>query len=195
MYDWARGVYRLNASKGYNRELKTTPSSREGLNFVKLDDLKSEIDIIAETSATNEELRSRLCEALNREVSKYNWVGFYMIDKQDPQYLLLQEYEGAMTVHIRIPLNQGICGAAASSGEIVNVPDVRKDPRYLCCSLETQSEIVVPVFGQDKTVLGELDIDSHMLAAFGDDDIDLLRYCAEVVGNFMERQRRQTAKA
>ena len=70
-----------------------------------------------------------------------------------------------MTPHTRIPLNQGICGAAASSGQTVVVDDVSKDPRYLACSLETKSEIVVPIFVHGK-VVGELDIDSHFPAAF-----------------------------
>ena len=74
-----------------------------------------------------------------------------------------------MTPHTRIPLNQGICGAAASSGQTVVVDDVAKDPRYLACSLETKSEIVVPVFAQGK-VVGELDIDSHFPAAFTRED-------------------------
>ena len=70
-----------------------------------------------------------------------------------------------MTPHTRIPLNQGICGAAASSGQTVVVDDVSTDPRYLACSLETKSEIVVPIFVDGK-VVGELDIDSHFPAAF-----------------------------
>ncbi len=92
---------------------------------------------------------------------KYNWVGFYMLEPgANPPMLVLGHYQGAMTPHTRIPLNQGICGAAASSGKTVVVDDVKKDPRYLACSLETKSEIVVPVFVRGK-VAGELDIDSH----------------------------------
>jgi GAF domain-containing protein len=64
-----------------------------------------------------------------------------------------------MTAHSRIPLNQGVCGAAASTGKTVVVDDVSADQRYLACSLETKSEIVVPVFVHGK-VAGELDIDS-----------------------------------
>ncbi len=85
----------------------------------------------------------------------------------------------------RIPLNQGICGAAASSGKTIVVDDVSKDPRYLACSLETKSEIVVPVFVQGQ-VAGELDIDSHFPAAFGREDQQLVQYCAELVGKKLE---------
>jgi L-methionine (R)-S-oxide reductase len=98
-----------------------------------------------------------------------------------------------MTPHVRIPLNQGICGAAASQGSTVVVDDVSRDPRYLACSLETKSEIVVPVFVNNK-VVGELDIDSHFLSAFGKEDRALVEYCAQAVGRFMEKRQPAFAK-
>jgi L-methionine (R)-S-oxide reductase len=101
--------------------------------------------------------------------------------------LALGSYQGAMTVHTRISLNQGICGAAAASGKTVVVDDVKKDPRYLACSIETKSEIVVPIFVHGK-VAGELDIDSHFLAAFTDEDRELVEYCAALVGKRLERK-------
>lgn len=91
-----------------------------------------------------------------------------------------------MTPHTRIPLNQGICGAAASSGKTIVVDDVSKDSRYLACSLETKSEIVVPIFVKNQ-VAGELDIDSHFAAAFGAEDQHLVQYCAELVGKKLEQ--------
>jgi GAF domain-containing protein len=103
-----------------------------------------------------------------------------------PPMLVLETFVGAMTPHTRIPLNQGICGAAASSGKTVVVDDVSKDSRYLACSLETKSEIVVPVFIKGE-VAGELDIDSHFPAAFAAEDQRLVQYCAELVGKKLER--------
>jgi L-methionine (R)-S-oxide reductase len=90
-----------------------------------------------------------------------------------------------MTPHTRIPLNQGICGAAASSGKTVVVDDVSADSRYLACSVETKSEIVVPVFVKG-TVVGELDIDSHFPAAFGGEDRVLCEHAAKALGKWME---------
>jgi L-methionine (R)-S-oxide reductase len=95
-----------------------------------------------------------------------------------------------MTPHTRIPLNQGICGAAASTGKTVVVDDVSKDPRYLACSLETKSEIVVPLFASGR-VVGELDIDSHFPAAFGQDDRDLVEHCAALVGKRLEAEMKK----
>jgi GAF domain-containing protein len=105
-----------------------------------------------------------------------------------PPVLILEAFVGAMTPHTRIPLNQGICGAAASSGKTIVVDDVKKDPRYLACSLETKSEIVVPIFVNEQ-VAGELDIDSHFPAAFGAEDQRLVQYCAEEVGKKLEKSQ------
>jgi L-methionine (R)-S-oxide reductase len=69
------------------------------------------------------------------------------------------------------------------------VDDVRKDPRYLACSLETKSEIVVPVFVHGQ-VAGELDIDSHFPAAFTSEHQDLVQHCAMLVGKKLETSGR-----
>ena len=73
-----------------------------------------------------------------------------------------------------------------TSGNTVVVDDVNADPRYLACSLETKSEIVVPVRVHDE-IVGELDIDSHEPAAFGDDDRRFCEFCARLVGEYLER--------
>ena len=83
-------------------------------------------------------------------------------------------------------MNQGICGAAASSGKTVIVDDVTADTRYLACSIETKSEIVVPIFAPGK-VVGELDIDSHFPSAFSGEDRNLVEYCAQLVGKRLEQ--------
>ena len=148
--------------------------------------VKNEIDEIAKTSTSVNEMMERICKKLNERMLKYNWVGFYMIDIKDPNLLVLGPFVGAMTPHTRIGLNQGICGAAASKGLTVVVDDVSKDSRYLACSLETKSEIVVPVFVKNR-VVGELDIDSHFLSAFGEEDQGLVEYCAKAVGAYLEK--------
>ena len=110
-----------------------------------------------------------------------------MIKKEGKEtVLILGPFKGSMTPHTRIPLNQGICGAAASTGRTVVVDDVGSDSRYLACSVETKSEIVVPVFVRGE-VVGELDIDSHFLAAFAaSEDRELCEYAAAVLGRWME---------
>jgi L-methionine (R)-S-oxide reductase len=155
---------------------------------MKPDEVKREIDELARKASSAHELMDHVTKTLNQRMLKYSWVGFYMISPDDANILELGPFVGAMTPHTRIPLNQGICGAAASGGTTVVVDDVSKDSRYLACSLETKSEIVVPVFVRGK-VVGELDIDSHFLSAFGPEDRTLVEYCAQAVGRFMEKHR------
>lgn len=152
----------------------------------KLDEIRKEALRLSGEKRSADQLMESITSLLNAEMLKYNWVGFYMLDETtDPPVLVLGHYWGAMTPHTRIPLHQGICGAAASSGKTVVVDDVKKDPRYLACSLETKSEIVVPIFVHGK-VAGELDIDSHFSAAFGPEDRELIECCAELVGKRLE---------
>jgi L-methionine (R)-S-oxide reductase len=152
----------------------------------KLDEVRKEADRLHSEARTADQLMEGITVLLNKQMLKYNWVGFYMLEPgADPPMLVLGHYRGAMTPHTRIPLNAGICGAAASSGKTVVVDDVKTDPRYLACSLETKSEIVVPVFVRGK-VAGELDIDSHFPAAFAGEDRELVEYCAQLVGKRLE---------
>jgi len=155
----------------------------------RIEEVRSEVTALAESALTAEDLMQALVKLLHDRMLKYNWVGFYMLEPgAQPPVLVLGAFEGAMTPHTRIPLNQGICGAAASSGQTVVVDDVAKDPRYLACSLETKSEIVVPVFAHG-TVVGELDIDSHFPAAFTSEHQDFVQHCAKLVGKKLEASR------
>ncbi len=154
----------------------------------KIEEVRKEVERLGAEAPTAERLMQGIVELLHSKLLKYNWAGFYMLEPgSQPPVLVLGPFVGAMTPHTRIPLNQGICGAAASSGRTVVVDDVNSDPRYLACSLETKSEIVVPVFARG-AVAGELDIDSHFPAAFGSQDRELVEYCAAVVGARLERE-------
>ena len=152
-------------------------------------ELAKELSTIAEAAESADDLMSIIVGRLQERLGHFDWVGFYMIEKggmgEDPM-LVLGPYVGAVTQHTRIPLNQGICGAAASSGHTVVIDDVGKDPRYLACSIETKSEIVAPVFVKGE-VVGEIDIDSHTPAAFTADDRQLVEHCARLVGQYLEK--------
>jgi L-methionine (R)-S-oxide reductase len=155
---------------------------------VKSQEIIAQLEKVAASAKSATQLMTGVVEKLNELMLKYNWVGFYMIEEHSGEepVLVLGPYVGAMTPHTRIPLNQGICGAAASSGKTVVVDDVKSDPRYLACSLETKSEIVVPIYATGK-VIGELDIDSHFNAAFGLDDREICEHAAKLVGRFIEK--------
>ena len=155
-------------------------------SVTRIDELRNEVNALVDQTASAQELMRAMAKLLHNRMLKYNWVGFYMLEPgAQPPMLALGAFEGAMTPHTRIPLNQGICGAAASSGETVVVDDVNKDPRYLACSLETKSEIVVPIFAHGN-IVGELDIDSHFPAAFTSEHQELVQHCAMLVGKKLE---------
>ncbi len=111
---------------------------------------------------------------LKQKVPAYTWVGIYLLEGQE---LVLGPFVGKPSPHTRIALGAGICGAAATQRETIIVDDVNADPRYLACSIETRSEIVVPIMDADR-VLGEIDIDSDRPAAFGPADRQLLEAVA-----------------
>ncbi len=146
-----------------------------------------DLEIVASHAASATELMQTMAQRLSESVPTFNWVGFYLIDPLQPNMLQLGPFVGAPTEHVRIPLDKGICGAAAATGDTIVVDDVRSDPRYLACSIETQSEIVVPIYAHNK-VVGELDIDSHTRAAFGRAERDLVERCAALVGHYLETQ-------
>jgi putative methionine-R-sulfoxide reductase with GAF domain len=99
-----------------------------------------------------------------------NWTGVYYKASfalgEAGSDLVLGPFIGAPTPHQRIPLDRGICGLALREERTVNVPDVRADPRYLACSTETRSELVVPLADRSGALVAELDIDSHRAQGF-----------------------------
>lgn len=118
-------------------------------------------------------------ELLKDGVPEYTWVGIYLLDGNE---LVLGPYVGKPSPHTRIPLGRGICGAAAAEKATIVVDDVNADARYLACSVDTKSEIVVPIM-QGSDVLGEIDIDSDKAAAFGAKDRELLEPIAALLAD------------
>jgi GAF domain-containing protein len=131
--------------------------------------------VLAETD--RHRAMERAVAILKRDMPNYTWVGIYLLDNDE---LVLGPFLGKPSPHTRIPLGRGICGAAATGKATIVVDDVHADPRYLACSIETQSEIVVPIMSGDR-VLGEIDVDSDRRAAFGPDDRRLLEAVASLL--------------
>lgn len=133
--------------------------------------------ILAREENADESLQA-VVEVLHDRVEHYSWVGVYLVEGDE---LVLGPWKGPeATEHVRIPVGQGICGAAAASGETEVVDDVNADPRYLACFPSTRSEIVVPIVSEGE-VVGEIDIDSDEPAAFGEDDGAVLERVAALI--------------
>lgn len=138
------------------------------------DDLLQKLRHAIEGAQSHTDAMQLVVTTLKKDMPSYSWVGIYLLEGDE---LVLGPFLGKPSPHSRIALNKGICGAAASHKQTIVVDDVDADPRYLACSLETRSEIVVPILrGED--VLGEIDIDSDKKAAFGPADRDLLESVA-----------------
>jgi len=138
------------------------------------------------TAPTASSVMERIAQRLHGRMARYNWVGFYLVDPEDSGVLLVGSYVGSFTPNARIPLNIGLCGAAASTGQTVVVPDVSTDPRYLAGSPLVKSEIVVPIFVKNKLV-GELDIESYFSAAFDKSEQDFIEACAGIVAKYLAK--------
>jgi len=136
------------------------------------------IDRIVNRGGEADEVLRAVVDVLHDQFDDYSWVGIYLVEGDD---LVLGPWKGPeATEHVRIPVGEGICGAAAATGRTEVVDDVNADPRYLSCFPSTRSEIVVPIAHEGR-VVGEIDIDSDRPAAFGEDDRALLERVALLV--------------
>jgi GAF domain-containing protein len=136
------------------------------------------LDRILNRESEADEVLRRAVDLLHDRFDEYSWVGIYVVEGDD---LVLGPWKGPeATEHVRIPIGQGICGAAAASGRTEIVDDVNADERYLACFVSTRSEIVVPIAYEGR-VVGEIDIDSDLPAAFGDADREFLERVAGLV--------------
>jgi L-methionine (R)-S-oxide reductase len=135
---------------------------------------------------------SELCRFLRGSFPHYRWVGVY---RRDGATLVLDAWDGpAPTEHVRIPLDRGVCGRAARDGRTVIVDDVRTDPEYLACFLETRAEIVVPIRGAGG-VVGEIDIDGTTVGAYDGSDQRFLEAVAAKLTAAVEKAATEPAPA
>ena len=143
------------------------------------------VDRIVNRGEADEVLRA-VVDVLHDRFDHYSWVGIYLVEGSE---LVLGPWRGPeATEHVRIPVGQGICGAAAASGRTEIVDDVNADSRYLACFASTRSEIVVPISFQGQ-VVGEIDIDSDRLAAFTAADRMLLESVAALLAPRLQETR------
>jgi len=150
------------------------------------DELLREFQNLAKTGLPAASLMERIAKRLHEKMTRYNWVGFYLVDPSDSGILLVGPFAGSFTPNARIPLDRGLCGAAAVSRQTVVVDDVSKDPRYLAGSSMVVSEIVVPILVKN-VLAAELDIESYFPATFTKPEQDFVEACARVVGGYLPK--------
>jgi L-methionine (R)-S-oxide reductase len=138
------------------------------------------LETIGRILAGDGDVLQSVVDVLHDEFENYSWVGIYLVEGDD---LVLGPWKGPeATEHVRIPVGQGICGAAAATGQTEIVDDVNADERYLACFPSTRSEIVVPIAYEGR-VVGEIDIDSDRPAAFGEEDRAFLERVALLISS------------
>ncbi|WHF52048.1 GAF domain-containing protein [Chryseobacterium gotjawalense] len=149
-----------------------------------MSEIKKRLSSIIESPTHNTEVKlQKICQLLDQEISYFNWTGFYF-KNGDKEELILGPYVGAPTDHTIIPYGKGICGQVAVSNETFVVPDVHEQDNYLSCSIDTKAEIVVPIM-KDGVNIGQIDIDSHKINPFTDEDREMLEWLCDEVAKIM----------
>jgi GAF domain-containing protein len=148
--------------------------------------LLHEFETLSRSAQGSQFLMQKISDRLHEEMARYNWVGFYLMEAPGYDALILGPYAGSFVPTQRIPLDKGLCGAAASTGKTVTVNDVAADPRYLGSDL-VKSNIVVPI-SVNKRVMAELCIESYFANAFPEAEQRFIESCAAVVGRALEKQ-------
>src|SRR6266704_5950765 len=182
----SRRSTRTDRRKSYGRRTPSMPRSRmKGVGKfgevmagekgkVSYDEVAARLEKIIHSGSQRKPITDFVCREL-RKIPHYTWVGIYNVDGSE---LVLASWSGpSATLHIRIPLGQGICSAAVAEKAAVIVPDVNDDPRYLQCFINTRAEMVVPIL-RDGAPIAEIDIDSDQLNAFTPTDQEFVEWVA-----------------
>jgi GAF domain-containing protein len=122
---------------------------------------------------------------LKKNDAGFDWLGIYRLDNQS-EGLVVSCYWGEATDHTHIPLDRGICGAAIREDKTLNIPQVRADPRFIACSIKTQSELVVPIRNSQGIAVAEIDIDSNQVDYFSAEKVAAVEACAQKLSPLFE---------
>ena len=151
-------------------ETDTDPMDPAMDRTLKYQELKAEIEsIVAGESYVPARYASAACLLAQAFAPRFFWTGFYVVDPGNPRELVVGPYQGTLGC-LRIPFGKGVCGTCAETGETQLIADVHAFPGHIACDSQSNSEIVVPVLGEDGKLAAVLDVDSTELDAF--DEID-----------------------
>jgi L-methionine (R)-S-oxide reductase len=149
----------------------------------KYEELLEEFEGYATSATGVKPLMQQISDKLHEEMTRYNWVGFYFMEAPAFDALVLGPCAGSFLPTSRIPLDKGLCGAAATSGRPVVVNNVAADPRYLGSDL-VKSNMVAPILVK-KRVVAEICIESYFADTFTPAEQRFVESCAALVGRFM----------
>ncbi len=127
--------------------------------------LLKEFEEFARSAAEPEAMMQRISQRVHLHIPRYNWVGFYLIDKNDSSALVLGPHTGSFTPKAKISWNEGLCGAAAATRRVIVADNVADDPRYIQASDLVKSQISVPIAAGNQLV-AVFNVESYFVAAF-----------------------------
>jgi L-methionine (R)-S-oxide reductase len=145
-----------------------------------------DFEAYARSAQGSKPLMQHISQRLHESTTRYNWVGFYLMEPPSFEALMLGPYVGSFMPTLRIPLDKGLCGAAATSGTTVAVNNVAADPRYLGSDL-VKSNMVVPIFVK-RRVMAEICIESYFANTFTSAEQKFIESCAAIVARYMEKE-------
>jgi L-methionine (R)-S-oxide reductase len=151
-------------------------------------ELLKDFGYVAQSARTVDALMDEIVQRLHDTMTRYNWVGFYLVDKTKASSLILGPHVGSFEPHENVSLDKGLCGDAASSKKTVVVNSVTDDPRYKGSAALVKSEMVVPVFTRGM-LYGEIDINSYFANTFTFEEQQFVEACAELVSGYLEKPR------
>ena len=150
---------------------------------MKTDSLLARIEAKISSGIDQKEGLQLICQLLYDCIETYDWVGYYLHHPKKKE-LVLNSYVGESTEHTNSSFGKGICGQVALSNKNFIVDDVNAQDNYIACSLDVKSEIVVPLFVNNKNI-GQIDIDSHQLKAFTEKDAAFLTQVNRLVAKHL----------
>jgi GAF domain-containing protein len=149
--------------------------------------LVKEFEEFARSAADPDSMMQRVSQRIHLHIPRYNWVGFYLVDKADSSLLVLGAHAGSFIPKPKISWNQGLCGSAAASRRLVVADNVAEDPRYIQASDLVKSQISTPIVAAGK-VLAVFNVESYFLATFKPAlERDFVEACAKIVGKCFAR--------
>ena len=128
-----------------------------------------EIEAVLEGETNMVARMATLSCLLHQAFDHYFWTGFYVVDPEKTEELVIGPYQGTLGC-LRIPFSRGVCGAAARTGEVQIVKDVHDFPGHIACDVRSQSEIVIPVYDKSGALFGVFDVDSTEVGSFDGED-------------------------
>jgi L-methionine (R)-S-oxide reductase len=150
-------------------------------------DVLSELQELRDNGFLSDALLRRAVKDIASADDRFDWVGVYLV-KPEENVVWLHNYVGRPTPHSKIPVGEGVCGAAIAARENRNVPDVGAADDYIVCDPRVKSEMVVLIRGSDD-IFGLINIDSRTADAFTDEDSAAVQVVADMLAAQLSQER------